>query len=89
MVKRQKDGLKGQLNRAQGIALGCRANKKSSAKKRFSGGYCCFGRKDENLNVCPKIMNYDSVRRKFYSLIIKLPRTVFSISFLPQGDALG
>jgi hypothetical protein len=35
MDKRQNDGLKGQLNLAQGIALGCRANKKIVREKAF------------------------------------------------------
>ncbi len=54
MVRRQKDGLKGQLNLAQGIALGCRANKKVVREKTFFWGMLLIRTKRRESKCLPE-----------------------------------
>jgi hypothetical protein len=54
MVNRQKDGLKGQLNLAQGIALGCRVNKEIVREKMFFKRMLLFRTKEEKSQYLPE-----------------------------------
>jgi len=54
MVKRQKDGLKDQLNLARGIALGCRANKEIVREKAFFRRMSLFRTKKRKSQCLPE-----------------------------------
>jgi hypothetical protein len=89
MVNRQEDGLKGQLNLAQGIALGSRVNKEIVREKVFFSRMLLFRAKRRKSKCLTENNELQFRPKEVLFLDYQIPSDGFTISSLPQGVALG
>jgi hypothetical protein len=89
MVNRQKDGPKGQLNRAQGIALGCRANKKIVREKTFFRRMLLFRTKRRKSQCLPENNELPLRPQEIFFPDYQTTADGFYDIFLPPGRCPG
>lgn len=84
-INKQENGLKGQSILAQGNALGLMQDEKIVRPMKLFKKLSLFRTKGMNSNVCPKIIECNSVRKFFFVLIIMFARTIFVVFPLPRA----
>ena len=83
-IIKNENALKGQQILAQGNTLGLGANREIVRAITFKNEKFIF-RKEKKALCFPKMMNCNSVRKKFFAFFFEFPRTVFLMYPIPRA----